>query len=340
MSTCESGSEFHGDVGIKISSIFVIFVGSFLGAYCPVFVARKRSLGLRAWLLFATKYFGSGVIVATAFLHLLAPAHEALLNPCLTGPITGYPWVEGICLMSVFAMFFVEFLSIRYNKSKHPHEPVEMHTRAPAREEPKSFRSDSGCELDEVSSSPSPSPDQDAGRASADVQVVPISEPYVVQLTGVFILEFGVIFHSVFIGLTLAVAGEEFKMLYGVLALHQTFEGLALGSRLASIQWPQRKRYTPLGLAILYALSTPVAIAIGLGLRSAYHSGSATALIINGIFDSISAGILIYTGLVELMAHDFIFNSDMQRAPISKVLLALGTMCSGAFIMALLGKWA
>lgn len=63
-------------------------------------------------------------------------------------------------------------------------------------------------------------------------------------------------------------------------------------------------------------------------------------MIVNGIFDSISAGILIYTGLVELMAHEFMFSGYMQRAPIKEVLAAVGTMALGAALMALLGKWA
>jgi zinc transporter 1/2/3 len=149
-----------------------------------------------------------------------------------------------------------------------------------------------------------------------------------------------VIFHSVFIGLTLAVAGEEFPTLYVVLVFHQTFEGLALGSRLASIEWPKSKRWTPYWLATGYAISTPIAIAIGLGVRQSFAPGSQTTLIVNGIFDSISAGILIYTGLVELMAHEFMFSGYMQRAPIKEVLAAVGTMALGAALMALLGKWA
>lgn len=40
-------------------------------------------------------------------------------------------------------------------------------------------------------------------------------------MTAIFILEFGVIFHSIFIGLTLAVAGDEFITLYVVLVFHQ-----------------------------------------------------------------------------------------------------------------------
>lgn len=165
-------------------------------------------------------------------------------------------------------------------------------------------------------------------------------ESYAAQLTAVFILEFGVIFHSVFIGLTLAVAGSEFPTLYVVLVFHQTFEGLALGSRLASVDWPKSKRWTPYLLAIGYAISTPVAIAIGLGVRQSFSPGSQTTLIANGVFDSISAGILIYTGLVELMAHEFMFSGYMQRAPLKEVLGAVGTMALGAGLMALLGKWA
>lgn len=126
-------------------------------------------------------------------------------------------------------------------------------------------------------------------------------EQYGAQLAGIFILEFGVIFHSIFIGLTLAVSGEEFIVLYIVLVFHQSFEGLALGSRLASIDWPQSKRWTPYLLGAGYAFSTPIAIAIGLGVRTTFSPGSRDFLVINGVFDSLSAGILIYTGLVELM---------------------------------------
>ena len=89
-----------------------------------------------------------------------------------------------------------------------------------------------------------------------------------------------------------------------------------------------------------YALSTPIAIAVGLGVRKGFDPEGQTALIANGIFDSLSAGILIYTGLVELMAHEFMFSSYMQRAPMRTVLAAIGWMVLGALLMAILGKWA
>lgn len=113
------------------------------------------------------------------------------------------------------------------------------------------------------------------------------------QLIGVFILEFGIIFHSIFIGLTLAVAGSEFTALYIVLTFHQTFEGLGLGSRLAMIPWPTSRRWTPYVLGTVYGLSTPIAIAVGLGMRNTHQPSGRTTLIVNGVFDAISAGILI-----------------------------------------------
>lgn len=182
------------------------------------------------------------------------------------------------------------------------------------------------------------------------------AEDFAAQMTALFILEFGVIFHSIFVGLTLSVAGAEFQTLYVVLVFHQTFEGLGLGSRLAVAAWPRNQTWTPYFLALAYSISTPTAIAVGLAFRNTYTPGSQTALIANGVFDSLSAGVLIYTGLVELMAHEFMFSEVMRKAKLPVVLSAFGMMCLGAGmfseyqrferadlrvgLMALLGKWA
>jgi zinc transporter 1/2/3 len=166
------------------------------------------------------------------------------------------------------------------------------------------------------------------------------AQEFAAQMTAVFILEFGVIFHSIFIGLTLAVAGDEFVVLYIVLAFHQTFEGLGLGSRLATTRWPKNKWWVPWVLGSLYVITTPLSVAVGLAVRTTFAPGSNSILLVNGIFDSISAGILLYTGLVELMAHEFMFNQEMRKASIGMVLGAFGCMCFGAGLMALLGKWA
>ena len=70
MSTCETGNDYNGRLGLRISSIFVILIGSFLGTWFPVFAARHKGVGVPEWAFFIAKYFGSGVIVATAFIHV------------------------------------------------------------------------------------------------------------------------------------------------------------------------------------------------------------------------------------------------------------------------------
>lgn len=364
------------------------------GAGFPVFARRHKGLRVPEWSFFIAKYFGSGIIIATAFIHvsfeffpslysssrclqnrqLLAPANDALTDPCLTGPITDYDWVEGIALMTVIVMFFLELMTMRYgtfggpDEHDHHHSPAHHHGSSTTNDDVSlDVRKQYGTVDPTPTSHHAPGEDHlghsrehtdNDDLTPDDFNERGISpESYAAQLTAIFILEFGVIFHSIFIGLTLAVSGDEFKTLYVVLVFHQTFEGLGLGSRLSNVPWPKSKRWTPYFLALAYGVSTPIAIAIGLGVRNSYPPGSQTTLIVNGVFDSISAGILIYTGLVELMAHEFMFSPYMQKAPIRVVLSAFGLMCLGAGkshrlefyqrhkltetgLMALLGKWA
>lgn len=58
-----------------------------------------------------------------------------------------------------------------------------------------------------------------------------------------------------------------------------------------------------------------------------------------GIFDAISAGILLYTGLIALIAYDF-FTGSASEIKSGMKFVAFGCMCFGAGIMALLGYWA
>lgn len=346
-SSCANGNDYDGRMGIRIASLFVILVGSFIGATLPIFLRGLRDSGIIRAFFFFVKYFGSGVIVATAFIHLLSPAVEALTDPCLTGPITNYPWYAGIPLMGIFLCFFVELMIMRYSQSENcGGHHRESHDHSSELESSHDVKD--GSESNTIDQHrPSNVPGEDHlghSRDHIDIEDAanssfPVDE-YSAQITAVLILEFGVIFHSIFIGLTLAVAGDELKVLFIVLVFHQTFEGLGLGSRLAEQRWPKAKKMTPYLLATGYALSTPIAIAIGLGIRMTLDPGSQKFLIINGIFDSISAAILIYTGLIELMAHEFMFSSSMLKAPPRTILLAFGYMCLGAGLMALLGKWA
>lgn len=58
-------------------------------------------------------------------------------------------------------------------------------------------------------------------------------------------------------------------------------------------------------MSIFFSLTMPVGISIGIGMANIYDENSPSALIVQGIFDSASAGILIYMALVDLLAADF-----------------------------------
>ena len=111
---CGTGGGADTFFGLRIASIFVILVTSTFGALFPVLARRSRlrnviphsAFELVPLFVFSglyesslisqsrfAKYFGSGVSIATAFIHLLDPAIEALGSPCLTGA-----WTEYVCL--------------------------------------------------------------------------------------------------------------------------------------------------------------------------------------------------------------------------------------------------
>jgi len=55
MSQCGAGNDYDGRIGVRISAIFVILVGSFLGTWFPVYAARHKGVGVPGWAFFIAK---------------------------------------------------------------------------------------------------------------------------------------------------------------------------------------------------------------------------------------------------------------------------------------------
>lgn len=151
------------------------------------------------------------------------------------------------------------------------------------------------------------------------------------------ILECGIVNHSIFIGLSLAVSNNEFVTLYIALCFHQFFEGLGLGTRFAAIQWPKNYWYFPWLMALIFGLSTPLATAIGLGIRNSFSIGSRKGLITAGIFDAACGGILIYNSIAELMGYDFIYALEFES--MRSMILDIFVLGLGVLAIAVIGKW-
>lgn len=404
-SVCSTSNSYDGHNGLRILSIFIILISSALGAFFPILSSRYSFIRLPEWCFFIAKFFGSGVIIATAFIHLLQPASEALGDDCLGGTFAEYPWAFGICLMSLFALFLTEIISHYFvsksfgdnheHSSGHSHSHTHSHNsdheniketdhlhsdgffddedeygditshidsemsanniqdiyikefkaKHDLEDNPQNLNTPSNSNILQSSQSGKNHYSYEVTHQDLSQIGTPIeedsTEEYLNQIVAVCILEAGVLFHSVFVGLSLSVSGEEFETLFIVLTFHQMFEGLGLGTRIAETNWPHSKRATPWLMALAFSLTCPIAVAIGIGVRNSWVPGSRKSLIANGVFDSISSGILIYTGLVELMAHEFLF-TDQFKGPggLKRMLAAYIVMSLGAGLMALLGKWA
>ncbi|KAF7835690.1 zinc transporter 5 [Senna tora] len=118
------------------------------------------------------------------------------------------------------------------------------------------------------------------------------------------VLELGIVVHSVIIGISLGVAQsiDTIKPLLVALSFHQFFEGMGLGGCISQAKFKSRSTAI---MASFFSLTTPIGIAIGMGISGVYKENSQTGLIVEGIFNSASAGILIYMALVDLLAADF-----------------------------------
>ncbi|KAM0323254.1 hypothetical protein ACHAQA_008845 [Verticillium albo-atrum] len=341
---CDGSPAETSNMGLRIASVFILLAASLLGALMPILVHRSAHIKAPPALFFALKFIGTGVIIATAWMHLLAPAAEQLGDPCLVDRLGEYDWAFFIGLMTVLTMFLAELLATHFGKCYVTEaEAVVLDNAAIAAASPK--KSDGPYSDDDASAPRNPDPTAPRGSLAlhgdreADAHLANHDRAHPVlagQLTAILILEFGVIFHSVFIGLVLATT-DNLVILLVVLVFHQFMEGLGLGSRLAVAHWPGGRWWLPYLLAACYGLSTPVGIAAGLGAKP---KSAADQTLVNGIFDAISAGILMYTGLVELLAHEFMLNPEMRRSGLGKQLGAFVCIIFGAGVMALLAKWA
>lgn len=154
-------------------------------------------------------------------------------------------------------------------------------------------------------------------------------------------LEAGILFHSVFIGLALSVStGSAFVVLLIAISFHQTFEGLALGSRIAAIASFSTSSPKPWLMSLMYGITTPVGQAIGLGLQGFYDPMSMGGLLMVGIVNAVSCGLLLYAGLVQLLAEDFLSEESYVELVGRRRLQACGSVVGGAMLMALVGVWA
>ncbi|KAI0739449.1 Zinc/iron permease [Daedaleopsis nitida] len=99
----------------RILIMLIVFAVSLFAVSFPTITATFRSIRVPSILFFIGKHFGTGVILSTAFVHLLQDAFKALLKSIVNERWKNIgDWAGMIVLASLLCIFFVEYISTAY----------------------------------------------------------------------------------------------------------------------------------------------------------------------------------------------------------------------------------
>lgn len=277
---CHSGQAYDPadyNLGLHVAALFVVLAVSSLACAFPLLVLRFPRLRIPASVLFIVRHFGTGVLLATAFVHLLPTAFISLGDPCLSGFWTDdYPAMPGA--IALLAIFLIAGIEMTFSPEKRCcAAPMDASTgvltlprgneRRTNDEDGRSRSVEGNLEDPATVTGPPPNKDEKHdhfdGEHDPDAKITLSTEQeHRKAFLQCVLLEVGILFHSVFIGMNLSVsAGREFIILFIAIVFHrksaslcnrmlqipaadrvmtETFEGLALGARIAALRWPSK----------------------------------------------------------------------------------------------------
>lgn len=416
------GSEADGaeyDFPLHVAAVFIVFFASIGGCGFPVVAKKVKWMKIPPKLFFFCKHFGTGVLIATAFVHLLPTAFASLNDPCLPELFTDkYPAMPGVIMMGALFILFVVEMWLNAKTGGHSHgsatgeefaggpQPVagvqaafnnpirrvdsydsQRTMLATMQNEKQGWQaasypvdnfpfptSTAKGELEPQSEMPpwfivfyeqyvrqrdemltmlnrampalpnyqqQQAPQETTNVSYFDDDVEKAVDPMVLkkQSMQITLIEGGILFHSVFVGMTISITAEGFIILLVAIVFHQMFEGLGLGSRIAAVPYPKGS-WKPWLLVVAFGTTAPIGQAIGLFTRGAYDPNSAFGLIIVGVFNAISSGLLIYAALVDLLAEDFLSEEAQHTLTGKDRNMAFIYVLMGAAGMAIVGAFA
>lgn len=293
---------------------------------------------------------------------MLPEATEALTNPCLPEtPWSKFPFSGFIAMVASLATLLVDFLSTQYYESKQSKRILDVQdddsinsaseSLLPVVVNEKVFGEEEGGGIHIVgmhahAAHHSQSHEQSSAFSERRLDMHSHShelggddeiEQGVRHVVVSQVLELGIVSHSIMIGLSLGVSQSPctIRPLLGALSFHQFFEGFALGGCISQAKLGDIHSTI---MACFFAITTPLGVVIGIIICSFSNTNSPRALIIEGILDSISAGILVYMALVDLIAADFM--SKKMKCDTRLQVLSYVALFLGAGLMAILAIWS
>lgn len=252
LASCDTTEIANYNKPLHIGAIFIVLVTSALGVIIPLVSGRRKGpvshqenvdaqtgkgRGIMGNVFFVAKHFGTGIILSTAFIvsraicftkpsvsqaltltrafsdkHLLFHGFIMFANDCI-GHMSYEATAPAIALAAAFFTFLLDFLGHRHMAKHHANGAVS----------PSSSRD----EREKAPRSPGETP-------GVDPQFLELGHDHHAHLAAsdqkwqVLVLEAGILFHSIMIGVTLgASGGNGWTTLLIVIVFHQFFEGLA-----------------------------------------------------------------------------------------------------------------
>ncbi|XP_065001437.1 zinc transporter 8-like [Musa acuminata AAA Group] len=321
----EEGRDKKKALPLKIAAIFSILVCGGFGVCIPILGKWIPALRPDKDIFFVIKAFAAGVILATGFIHILPDAFENLTSPCLaSSPWQDFPFAGFGAMVAAVATLMIDTLATGYFNRLHR---KNMRTTASDETTADVEKTSDGADHVHTHATHGHAHGSD-GDASAQL----IRNRVISQ-----VLELGIVVHSVIIGISLGASEvpSTIRPLVAALSFHQFFEGMGLGGCIVQAKFKAKSIVT---MGLFFSLTTPVGIAIGIGIASVYDENSPTALIVEGCLNSVASGILIYMALVDLLAADFMNPRVQSKARLQFMINV--SLLVGAGLMSLLAKWA
>lgn len=131
-------------------------------------------------------------------------------------------------------------------------------------------------------------------------------------------------------------ADSGFITLFVIILFHQAFEGVALGTRIAIMPGSFVRKVL---LGVAFAITTPLGMAIGIGVLSSFNGNDPSTIIAIGTLNAFSSGILLWIGVTEMWFKEW-FHGPLARAGPVKTAVGFVGLIAGLVIMSLIGKWA
>jgi solute carrier family 39 (zinc transporter), member 1/2/3 len=315
---------------ISLDLHYIAVVTVFLCGLFGTFGAYNYGHHSKVLMTSVIKMFSAGVILSLALVHI---SNEVVteLKKVVEYPLGGVSILFGIILMSI-----IEHISHSWNKNDDTHHSNDLtivDIEAP-------FYIDTCCEHTECNMNEATDEHKHScitnlnSKSFASVATDKIMKKRFM----LYVFEFACVFHSFIIGVGLGVTTNKSTLITLMVALsvHQFLEGVSLGFVVSDAKLSTIKS---LIFVVSYSVTTPIGICIGTTLHHIYSNISKTQIIAQGSLQGISAGMLIYIALIQIIAEEFSKVELHGNVKLQQKLCMYSALVMGAICMCIMALW-